>query len=1313
MPVEYRLPFRISGGIPPYESRLLRDEDSNCPTWVTLFPDQRILAGTAPATAAGRTFFCIYQVTESDPGFRPQRSVTHGLRIEVTSPATGRLTLEQPDKIELSIGTFHSALLPAATGGVRPYRYALTCIGGALPAGMGFGPQTQTFSGTPEAPFRDSCTYSVTDSSQPAATVSVPVEVEVEGPVTGPLMLPASVVPRLSVGDFYNEPLPAATGGVQPYTYSFTCAGGSLPSGMSFAPATRRFAGTPGALFRDSCTYSVTDSSQPAATVSVPVEVEVEGPVTGPLMLPASVVPRLSVGDFYNEPLPAATGGVQPYTYSFTCAGGSLPSGMSFAPATRRFAGTPGALFRDSCTYSVTDSSQPAATVSVPVEVEVEGPVTGPLMLPASVVPRLSVGDFYNEPLPAATGGVQPYTYSFTCAGGSLPSGMSFAPATRRFAGTPGALFRDSCTYSVTDSSQPAATVSVPVEVEVEGPVTGPLMLPASVVPRLSVGDFYNEPLPAATGGVQPYTYSFTCAGGSLPSGMSFAPATRRFAGTPGALFRDSCTYSVTDSSQPAATVSVPVEVEVEGPVTGPLMLPASVVPRLSVGDFYNEPLPAATGGVQPYTYSFTCAGGSLPSGMSFAPATRRFAGTPGALFRDSCTYSVTDSSQPAATVSVPVEVEVEGPVTGPLMLPASVVPGNLIRLRVNERARITFLPAMGGVEPYAYELHCPDPPPGTFPGPSTLPPGLGFGPQTQVLSGTPETEYQGPDCTYRVTDSATPPATFARSVALIVETERTKWRFTQRSLAQRDQSLDRAETGEQTIITLPDATGAPIQNNPTPVYRIPDTLGQRLTFDRQTRNLSYTHPQSNSVPPLGRTFTYRYQVLFGDTVDDTLCIDVSFRKDADTDSDPTNDPLFASVRIHDNAYWDGGEFRCPPVPLQPASASHPAQSNPVHEALGPVHARRALDVAHGAVRDRVRGWTPGAPRVLTAIAPKVGIGSLSGESDGFDYTGSSESVSTGAEIGSDSWQAGLVGSYTRTELHYLAAAGLAERGYRSGEHITEIFSLHPFAAWHMPSGGNVWAALGAGTGQLRHRDDLGFPSWSRSDVQLRAYSAGASVPVADVLSGELEAEAGIESFSFEIEGGDRISSALPTLRGRDWRAGLTWSAPVRGAPTLSVAYKHQTGDGPEGGQLEVGGSVSVDGILDPRLSLISNVEGAFGLGDYEHDSWGLGGGIRFAPGEGGRGFALNLDTRLVSLGDGESSDVGIRGEAGYGLWSGPDFRTVRPYVSLIRYSSDGSLRRALGVDLRNTSDSRVNVEIHDRPGDRFRSLRFMLRHRF
>ena len=161
------------------------------------------------------------------------------------------------------------------------------------------------------------------------------------------------------------------------------------------------------------------------------------------------------------------------------------------------------------------------------------------------------------------------------------------------------------------------------------------------------------------------------------------------------------------------------------------------------------------------------------------------------------------------------------------------------------------------------------------------------------------------------------------------------------------------------------------------------------------------------------------------------------------------------------------------------------------------------------------------------------------------------------------------------------------------------------------------------------------------------------------------------------------------------------------------MAYRHLTGDGPEGGLLEAKGSISVDGILVPRLSLISNVEAAFGLGDREHQSWGLSGGVRFAPGAARRGLGLKLDTRLISPDSGGPADMGMRGEAGYGLPGWSIFPMVRPFVGVVRYSGDGSLRRSLGIDFRDTPGSRVRLEAWDRPRHRLRAIRFSLRHRF
>ncbi len=1191
--VQHRLPVRISGGVRPYESSI-----EDCPDWVTLIPDRRILGGTPPIAEAGNTFFCTFSVTESDPGVRPARTVSYGLRLVVTAPQ--ELLLTPPRKMDLRLGSFHSEALPVATGGVAPYTYTFTCASGMLPPGMGFAPETRTFAGTPGARFRDSCTYTATDSSQPATTVSQPVEVEVEGAQA--LQFPPLEKVALVVGSFHSEALPVATGGVAPYTYTFTCASGMLPPGMGFANG--NLSGTPSAPFRDSCIFTVTDSSQPPATVAMTVEVEAAG-VALELLSPVPT-PTLSVGSRFNELFPEARGGVAPYMYSFTCDGGVLPRGMSFT--NRRFSGTPSAPFRDSCTYTATDSSRPSATTSSTVAVVVEGDPE-PLVLPDDVAPgneiSLEVGEPYERTLAAAAGGTLPYKYSFECSRSLLPYDMEFVSGTRVLSGTPYILPSgtpsDSCEYKVTDSAPTPEMASKTVQMELTG-MPDDLTFPVNVVSanaiELTVGEYYSATLAPAAGGVPPYTYSFACDGGALPSGMNFDSDSHRFSGTPRALFDDSCTYTVTD-------------------------------------------------------------------------------------------FSSTDFGQTGTTLKIIVSVRVQGEAPA---LPTDVVPGNSVSLTVGQRARVVFAQASGGTgtPPYSYAF-----------GECDLPDGLAFTAEDRLLSGTPSEATGVLTCTYSATDSASPSTSASREVTLVVNPRDSgMWRFHPRSLAGSEYPLDPTVDGRQPLVILPRAIdGAGVET-----YGLLDVRAP-LEFNAATRQLYYVHRGS---PLFGTISTFAYQVSVGGRLHDAVCVDIEYLN-------PNQGvPGTIEISIRDAAYWDGTRrFRCEDAPPGTNSNSLGTVSNPVHEALGPVHARRAADVAHAAVRERVRVWSPGRPGGVFAFSPAVDFGSLSGESGGFDYRGSSQSLRVGAETGGGPWQAGLIASFTQTELRYDAEASLAERGYRSGEHDTEIVSLHPFVVWHAASGGHVWASLGGGRGELRHRDDLGFPSWSGSDVRLLAYALGGSVPLTDVLSGQLEAEAGIESFAFEIKGGDRISTSLPTLRGLDYRGGLAWSAPVAGSPSVSVAYRHLTGDGSEGARVDVQGSVSFTGVLDPRLTLTGSAEGSLGLGDLEHKSWRLGGGLRFAPHRSGHGFGVRLDTGLASGVSEGSSSVSMRGEVGYGLQGGPFFGTVRPYVGLIRDSGDHSVRQTLGLDLGRASNWRVKVEVYEYTAGDPRAFQFSLRHRF
>ncbi len=649
---------------------------------------------------------------------------------------------------------------------------------------------------------------------------------------------------------------------------------------------------------------------------------------------------------------------------------------------------------------------------------------------------------------------------------------------------------------------------------------------------------------------------------------------------------------------------------------------------EFSPGETVEYLLPRISGGIPPYESNIE----DCPDWVTLFPDQRILAVAvpPTEINRVIfCTYRVTESDpgfRSPQSVTYGLRLEVTGGAT-PLALTRvfEEIDDDELILQIGRRSQTRFQTASGGIEPYTYELlDC------------TLPDGLEFHSSTRVLSGTPKAEYRGPNCSYRVTDSSSPPASVSLSFLLVVEPlEASDWRFRTRTVEPGQGLCVVPGSGSIAVATLPAAHAGEGRAS----YALPDAPemaapGSIWSFDPEGRVLTYANP--DPPPVFGTPDTYLYLVgevddndaanVDATNADDVLCLDVQVNSGEDIcpgDDDATpplrpEDQIHIQLQVRDDAFRNerAGEYRCPDTTAPPPrSGTQSPPSNPVHEALGPVHVRRALDFAYGAVEDRIGSWSPGAPGMPSTITSAVGFGTLSGRSSGFDYSGSSQSLSAGAELGTGSWQAGLIASFTGTELDYRAEAGLAERGYLTGEHDTRIFSLHPFAAWHLPSGGHLWASLGAGMGRLSHRDERGFPSWSRSDVRLRTHAVGAGFPIADALSGELEAETSIESFAFEIEGGDRISSSLPTFRGRDWRAGLAWSAPIAGAPSLSVFYKRLTGDGPEGGQLEARGSVSVEGLFDPRLTVTGNLEGSFGLGDFEHDSWGLGGGYPLRTG--------------------------------------------------------------------------------------------------
>ena len=92
--------------------------------------------------------------------------------------------------------------------------------------------------------------------------------------------------------------------------------------------------------------------------------------------------------------------------------------------------------------------------------------------------------------------------------------------------------------------------------------------------------------------------------------------------------------------------------------------------------------------------------------------------------------------------------------------------------------------------------------------------------------------------------------------------------------------------------------------------------------------------------------------------------------------------------------------------------------------------------------------------------------------------------------------------------------------------------------------------------------------------------------------------------------------------------------------------------------------------------------------------------------------MSVELDTRLVSLEDGRSAGAGMEAEVGYGLWGGRLRGLVRPYLGLTGYPGEASIRRAVGLSLRDTPATHLSVEAweHSRDDSQGVGLRARLR---
>jgi uncharacterized protein (TIGR03437 family) len=319
------------------------------------------------------------------------------------------------------------------------------------------------------------------------------------------------------------------------------------------------------------------------------------------------------------------------------------------------------------------------------------------------------VGAAYGIPL-SATGGTQPYSWSLIT--GTLPNGLMLSTA-GQISGTPTIAGPSTFTISVKDFDGVSSSQQFTLVIS---PPQSPLIITTtSPLPNAQLGVQYVQML-AVTGAPGPYTWSVVS--GVLPSGLTLSLVGGLLSGTPTVLGTWNFTIQVVGGGVAMAN-GPPTASQVFSLTIKPAALVVTSSPILApstAGLGYARTLQAA-GGVPPYTW--TIVSGTPPIGVTLSAA-GLLGGTPTTAGLYTFAVQVVDS----LATTFPVTTSIQALINPPLIIQTtSPLPAGTVGAAYSLQGA-----GFGGTPPVsAWTL-------------GTLPPGLTFGANGLLLSGTPTT---------------------------------------------------------------------------------------------------------------------------------------------------------------------------------------------------------------------------------------------------------------------------------------------------------------------------------------------------------------------------------------------------------------------------------------------------------------------------------------------------------------------------------------------------------------------------------------------
>ncbi|GKX46838.1 putative Ig domain-containing protein [Pectobacterium carotovorum] len=717
------------------------------PAWLSFNPATGTFSGTP---ANGDVGSLTIKVTATD-GSSASVSTTFGLTVTNVNDAPVVAT-PIPAQSVAQDGSL-SFTVPAGTftdpDGDTLTLSATLADGTALPAWLSFNPATGTFSGTPANGDVGSLTIKVTATDGSSASVSTTFGLTVTNVNDAPVVSGTIAAQSIAQGGSLSVTVPAGTftdPDGDTLTLSATLADGTaLPAWLSFNPATGTFSGTPANGDVGSLTIKVTATDGSSASVSTTFGLTVTNVNDAPVV--ATPIPAQSVAQdgSLSFTVPAGTftdPDGDTLTLSATLADGTaLPAWLSFNPATGTFSGTPASGDIGNLTIKVTATDGSSASVSTTFSLTVTTVNEAPVVSGTIAAQSIAQGGNLNVTIPAGTftdPDGDTLTLSATLADGTtLPSWLSFNPATGTFSGTPANGDVGSLTIKVTATDGSNASVSTTFGLTVTNVNDAPVVSGTIPPQNIAQGGSLNIIIPAGTftdPDGDTLTLSATLADGTaLPAWLSFNPATGTFSGTPASGDIGNLTIKVTATDGSSASVSTTFSLTVTTVNEAPVVSGTIAAQSIAQGGSLNVTIPAGTftdPDGDTLTLSATLADGTaLPAWLSFNPATGTFSGTPANGDVGSLTIKITATDGSNASVSTTFGLTVtnvnDAPVVSGTIAAQSIAQGGSLNITI---------PAGTFTDPDGDTLTLS----ATLADGSALPAWLSFNPATGTFSGTP-----------------------------------------------------------------------------------------------------------------------------------------------------------------------------------------------------------------------------------------------------------------------------------------------------------------------------------------------------------------------------------------------------------------------------------------------------------------------------------------------------------------------------------------------------------------------------------------------